>query len=61
MDINSASPDQVMPLPYHGMKRYPYSGGGAYPLTEARRAYLEKYNTRIAASPVATLVMSNEY
>ena len=24
MDINSASPDQVEPLPFHGMTRYPY-------------------------------------
>ena len=60
MDINSASPDQVMPLPYHGMKRYPYSGRGAYPLTEARRAYMEKYNTRVVASPVMTLVTSDK-
>jgi hypothetical protein len=58
MDINSASPDQVMPLPYHGMKRYPYSGTDAYPMTAARRAYIEKYNTRIVASPVTTLVTS---
>ena len=60
MDINSASPDQVMPLPYHGMKRYPYSVGDAYPMTEARRAYIEKYNTRIVASPLTTLVMSDK-
>jgi tetratricopeptide (TPR) repeat protein len=52
MDINSASPDQVMPLPYHGMKRYPYGSTNAYPMTEARRAYMEKYNTRIVASPL---------
>ena len=26
MDINSASPDQVSPLPFHGMTRYPYAG-----------------------------------
>jgi tetratricopeptide (TPR) repeat protein len=60
MDINSGSPDQVMPLPYHGMKRYPYSATDAYPMTEARRAYIEKYNTRIVASPVTTLVMGDK-
>jgi tetratricopeptide (TPR) repeat protein len=56
MDINSASPDQVMPLPFHGMKRYPYTAPEAYPMTEARRAYIEKYNTRIVASPIPFLV-----
>ena len=52
MDINSASPDQVMPLPYHGMTRYPYRAPEAYPLTEARRNLIEKYNTRIVVAPV---------
>jgi tetratricopeptide (TPR) repeat protein len=60
MDINSASPDQVMPLPYHGMKRYPYGPTDAYPMTPARRAYMEKYNTRLVASPLTTLVMRTE-
>src|SRR5205085_11886191 len=60
MDINSASPDEVMPLPYHGMKRYPYSSPNAYPMTEARHAYIEKYNTRIVASPLTTLVMKDK-
>jgi tetratricopeptide (TPR) repeat protein len=60
MDVNSASPDQVTPLPYHGMKRYPYTATDAYPLTEARRAYIEKYNTRIVASPLMTLVTSDK-
>jgi hypothetical protein len=60
MDINSASPDQVTPLPFHGMSRYPYSAPEAYPLTEARSRYLEKYNTRIVASPVTAMVMGVE-
>jgi hypothetical protein len=41
------------------MKRYPYSSTDAYPMTSARRAYMEKYNTRIVASPVSTLVMGD--
>ena len=57
MDINSASPDQVMPLPFHGMKRYPYSAPESYPMTEERRAYIEKYNTRVVASPLLTLAV----
>ncbi|HYG81272.1 MAG TPA: hypothetical protein VD861_12830, partial [Pyrinomonadaceae bacterium] len=55
MDINSASPDHVMPLPFHGMTRYPYSAPEAYPLTEERRAYMERYNTRVVAWPVPLL------
>ncbi len=55
MDINSASPDQVMPLPFHGMTRYPYSAPEACPMTEARRAYMERYNTRIVAWPVPSI------
>jgi tetratricopeptide (TPR) repeat protein len=60
MDINSASPDQVTPLPFHGMTRYPYSAPESYPMNAARRAYHEKYNTRIVASPLTAIVMSNE-
>jgi tetratricopeptide (TPR) repeat protein len=52
MDINSASPDQVGPLPFHGMSRYPYSWPERYPLTMERQRYLEKYNTRIVTSPL---------
>jgi hypothetical protein len=43
MDINSASPDSVEPLPFHGMSAYPYGPGERYPHREA----IEKYNTRI--------------
>jgi Tfp pilus assembly protein PilF len=52
MDINSASPDQVGPLPFHGMSRYPYRWPETYPLDERRRRYLETYNTRIVTSQV---------
>ena len=40
MDINSASPDHVGPLPQR------------YPMTEKRLRYMEKYNTRVVTSPI---------
>jgi len=55
MDINSASPDQLAPLPFHGMSRYPYPATEHYPLTDERRRYLEKYNTRIVTSAVPSI------
>jgi tetratricopeptide (TPR) repeat protein len=55
MDINSASPNAVAPLPFHGMKRYPYAAPEAFPMTEARRALYEKYNTRIVAREVPAI------
>jgi tetratricopeptide (TPR) repeat protein len=58
MDINSASPDQLAPLPFHGMSRYPYPSTEHYPLTDERRRYIEKYNTRMVTSPVPKLLVS---
>jgi tetratricopeptide (TPR) repeat protein len=55
MDINSASPDQVGPLPFHGMSKYPYSWPERYPLTPERRKYLETYNTRVVTSPLSSV------
>jgi len=55
MDINSASPDQVGPLPFHGMSQYPYSWPEHYPLTTRRLRYLETYNTRVVTSTVPSL------
>jgi hypothetical protein len=51
MDINSASPDQLAPLPFHGMSRYPYRWPEHYPLDAKHREYLEKYNTRVVTKP----------
>ncbi|HEY0080260.1 MAG TPA: FG-GAP-like repeat-containing protein [Pyrinomonadaceae bacterium] len=53
MDINSASPHTLAPLPFHAMKSYPYAAPEAYPSTPAHRAYLERYNTRLVAEPVS--------
>jgi cytochrome c-type biogenesis protein CcmH/NrfG len=55
MDINSASPDQVLPLPFHGMTKYPYSEPEAYPMTAARRAYIDRYNTRLVTAEIPSI------
>jgi hypothetical protein len=55
MDINSASPDQVAPLPFHTMKSYPYSEKESYPMTRAHRDYIERYNTRFVRSPIGSI------
>ena len=55
MDINSASPDQVSPLPFHGMTKYPYADPEVYPMTAARRAYIEKYNTRLVTAEIPSI------
>jgi Flp pilus assembly protein TadD len=52
MDIHSATPDTLGPLPFHGMSRYPYSAPEAYPMTDARQQLMERYNTRIVTAPV---------
>ena len=52
MDINSASPHTVAPLPFHGMTAYPYGAAEHYPRTPAHLAYLERYNTRAVSRPL---------
>jgi hypothetical protein len=58
MDVNSASPDVVEPLPFHDMSRYPYAPPEAYPLTPERRAYIEQYNTRVVKRTVPALELA---
>jgi hypothetical protein len=55
MDINSASPDRVEPLPFHAMTRYPYPPPERYPDTPALRRYRQRYNTRIVPFPLPSL------
>jgi hypothetical protein len=55
MDINSASPDQVSPLPFHGMTKYPYAVPEVYPMTTARRAFIERYNTRVVRAEIPSI------
>lgn len=55
MDINSASPDGLEPLPFRGMTRYPYGSREGYPDTAAHRRYRETYNTRVVSRTLSPL------
>jgi Flp pilus assembly protein TadD len=55
MDINSATPDQLGPLPFHAMTRYPYAAPEAFPMTPERERLFAKYNTRVVARPLRSL------
>ena len=55
MDVNSASPDRLEPLPFHGMSEYPYKPPAQYPDSPAHRMYRAQYNTRRATSVLPSL------
>ncbi|MDQ3710636.1 MAG: FG-GAP-like repeat-containing protein [Acidobacteriota bacterium] len=46
MDINSGSPDQVFPMPFKAMKKYPYAPDEQFPMTEEKRRIYDEYTTR---------------
>ncbi len=46
MDLYSAHPDSVEPLPFHSMSGYPYGPGEKYPDGAKHRQYRELLNTR---------------
>ncbi len=55
MDVNSASPDSVEPLPFHGMSRYPYPATERYPETPEHNRYRQDFNSRTIIRGVPTL------
>jgi len=46
MDLYTAYPDTVKPLPFHSMSGYPYGPKEHYPDTAKTREYRRKFNTR---------------
>ena len=46
MDINSGSPDAVLPLPFKNMKKYPYGADEQYPMTDEKQRLYDEYTTR---------------
>jgi len=46
MDLYTAHPNTVEPLPFHDMSGYPYSPDEQYPDNEKTRRYIESFNTR---------------
>jgi tetratricopeptide (TPR) repeat protein len=55
MDINSASPDVVLPLPYEGMKAYPYAEKDAPPAARRAAQQAEAWNTRRVVRPIVPI------
>ena len=59
MDLNSASPDRLEPLPFHAMTHYPYSWPEHYPDSPEVRRYQSEYNTRVVNAPLPALDLLN--
>jgi hypothetical protein len=54
-DPNTAFSQTVMPLPFHGMSRYPYPPSEHYPRDRAHDEYQRAYNTRPARELIGAL------
>lgn len=62
MDLYTAYPDTVGPLPFHAMSGYPYGPNEHYPDSEKTREYRRQYNTRqIRARPGGPAIRPGEW
>jgi tetratricopeptide (TPR) repeat protein len=52
-DLNTAFGTTVGPLPFHGVKAYPYKSTDVYPSDSEHRRYLREYNTRVVKGSVS--------
>ena len=55
MDLHSASPDVVLPLPFHGMKAYPYAATVVPPAIRRVLEEAETWNTRPVVQPITPI------
>jgi Flp pilus assembly protein TadD len=53
-DLNTAFGTTVGPLPYHGVKAYPYANGEGYPTDRQHQDYLREYDTRVVKGRAGT-------
>jgi hypothetical protein len=60
MNVHSASPDRLEPMPFHFMSRYPYLPPEHYPSTRAHERYRAEYNTRVIGRPLPPLELAAE-
>jgi hypothetical protein len=60
MDLHSASPDDLAPIPFHGMTRYPYAPSERPPLTAAQLSDLERFHTRIVSRALPPLELARK-
>jgi tetratricopeptide (TPR) repeat protein len=49
-DLNTASGNTVLPLPFHGMKSYPPAEKDTYPDNPELQKYNQEYNTRVVTA-----------
>ncbi len=58
MDLHSASPDVLDPIPFHGMTRYPFVPSEHPPLTAAQQSDIERYHTRVVTRVLPSLELT---